>query len=80
MATLNDEGVTISFKEIYEEQKKTSKQLDNLNIRMERIEQRLEIQDTLKMEFSQKVKIASLSALIPIVLGIFIYVAQNGGL
>lgn len=77
---MNDEGVTISFKEIYEEQKKTSKQLDNLNIRMERIEQRLDIQDNMRMEFSQKVKIASLSALIPIILGVVIYVAQNGGL
>lgn len=77
---MNDEGVTISFKEIYEEQKKTSKQLDNLNIRMERIEQRLDIQDNMRMEFSQKVKIASLSALIPIILGVIIYVAQNGGL
>ena len=77
---MEEPSVHVSLKEIYDETKKLSEQMSLMNLRMDNIEKRLDTKENWKMSFSEKVKVTLISALIPIVIGIVVYVAQAGGL
>lgn len=88
---MDEYGVTISFKEIYDEQKKTNEAIGQLNTtviglssRVDGIEKRLNEKDKTSVEFQQKVKITMISVLstaaIPVVFFLIYLFVDKGGL
>lgn len=87
-------GIVISLKEIYDEQKKTSQQVGEIANRIASVENRLDRQekqqqrrdeqqeqrDQQQVQFTQKIKVTVLGALIPVALSIIYFVAKSGGL
>lgn len=75
-----ENGVTISFKEIYDELLKMRTQMNGIGARVDGIERQLQEDSKRRTEFSQKVKIALITAGIPVALAIIWFVAKEGGL
>ena len=84
---VSEEGVTISFREIYEESKKTNEQLGRLSNRVGNIETRMDKQEERDIRreeqhqsFVGKVKVSLITIFAPVGLAIIYYVASKGGL
>lgn len=77
---MEEPSVHVSLKEIYDETKKLSEQMSLMNLRMDNIEKRLDTKETRSMTFADKVKMAFISALIPIGFAVIYFVAKGGGL
>lgn len=87
-------GVVITIKEIYQEQKKTNAQLGDISSRVGGVETRLnrletqqdkrdkqqDLREQQQVQFTQKVKVTVLAALIPVALSVIFFVAKSGGM
>jgi predicted DNA-binding protein YlxM (UPF0122 family) len=74
----NGQGVMISFKEIYDEVKKTSNQIDGISKRLESVEKKIEKQEDEQRQNRYKLNLALLVAAIPFVAAIIIFAAKGG--
>lgn len=63
---MSEDGVTISFKEIYDEVLKTSKTMDNLVDRVEKIEKSLETQEDRHQKFRTSIQLQVIGAILGI--------------
>lgn len=75
-----NQGVVISFKEIYDEVTKTSAKIEGISNRLERVEKKIEKQETRQEGFEDRIKLALFAAAVPIVLAVLFFVAKGGGL
>lgn len=78
--TVNEKenGVMISFKEIYDEVKKTSTQIDSISKRLEIVEKKIDSQENNKSQFWRNLSIGLLVALVPTIIAIFTFAAKGG--
>lgn len=76
----DNQGVVISFKEIYDEVTKTSAKIEGISNRLERVEKKIEKQEDRQDSFEDKIKVMLFSAAIPVILSIIYFVAKGGGL
>jgi predicted DNA-binding protein YlxM (UPF0122 family) len=74
----NEQGVMISFKEIYDEVKKTSNQIDGMSKRLENVEKKIEKQEDEQRQNRYKLNLALLVAAIPFVAAIIVFAAKGG--
>lgn len=73
-------GVVISFKEIYEEVRKTSIQVQKVDDRLQNVEKKLEKREKKRGDFRTRLLVGVIVAMIPLVWGLVaLLLANNGG-
>ena len=77
---MSEPSVSVGLREIYDELQKTSHQMNNLSLRMERIENKIEKQENEQRDFRHKLTIQLISSVaIPVILAVLVFVSRGGG-
>lgn len=79
MSQPND-GVVIGFKEIYDEVRKTGTAIELMNKRLTSVEIKQEKQEQASREFRQKVLLTVIGSIIPLAIGVMIWLVKGGAL